>query len=175
MMVDLVGNIRMVVVADDEHDRLEDPVDTASISHHHHQNHQYNDSRVVIKVEDDDEENSSVMIKTTEASTAAPMIKSLSTLGVKLNQYNSTYSSRGELLRDHHREYGFDCPLCSKKFIGIVDMRAHLDRHYPRDSPICPVSSCQKIFSHPNSVRNHMRLKHSVQWDKIKALRWTYV
>lgn len=68
-----------------------------------------------------------------------------------------------------------ECPLCIRSYYDIGDMRAHLDHHYPRDSPTCPVVSCGKNFSHPNSVRNHMRVKHADQWDKIKTLRWTYV
>ncbi|XP_014203279.1 protein abrupt isoform X4 [Copidosoma floridanum] len=73
------------------------------------------------------------------------------------------------------QQRGFQCPLCTRVFQDITGMRAHLDQHYPRDSPVCPVTSCAKNFSHPNSVRNHMRLKHPVQWDQIKTLRWTYV
>ncbi|XP_019888082.1 protein bric-a-brac 2 isoform X5 [Ooceraea biroi] len=79
------------------------------------------------------------------------------------------------LLREHHRQHGYRCPLCCRMLQDISTMRAHLDHHYPRDSPTCPVASCGKTFSHPNSVRNHMRLKHPVQWDQIKTLRWTYV
>ncbi|XP_024867119.1 protein bric-a-brac 2-like isoform X3 [Temnothorax curvispinosus] len=79
------------------------------------------------------------------------------------------------LLREHHRQHGYRCPLCCRILQDISAMRAHLDHHYPRDSPTCPVTSCAKTFSHPNSVRNHMRLKHPVQWDQIKTLRWTYV
>ncbi|XP_015610059.1 protein abrupt isoform X4 [Cephus cinctus] len=79
------------------------------------------------------------------------------------------------MLREHHRQHGYRCPLCCRTLPDISAMRAHLDHHYPRDSPTCPVSACAKTFSHPNSVRNHMRLKHPVQWDQIKTLRWTYV
>ncbi|KAL0119065.1 hypothetical protein PUN28_009589 [Cardiocondyla obscurior] len=79
------------------------------------------------------------------------------------------------LLREHHRQHGYRCPLCVRTLQDISAMRAHLDHHYPRDSPTCPVASCAKTFSHPNSVRNHMRLKHPVQWDQIKTLRWTYL
>lgn len=79
------------------------------------------------------------------------------------------------LLREHHRQHGYRCPLCCRTLHDISAMRAHLDHHYPRDSPTCPVASCAKTFSHPNSVRNHMRLKHPVEWDQIKTLRWTYV
>ncbi|XP_076230014.1 uncharacterized protein LOC116424925 isoform X5 [Nomia melanderi] len=69
---------------------------------------------------------------------------------------------------EHHQHRG-------RTLQDISTMRAHLEHHYPRDSPTCPVASCAKTFSHPNSVRNHMRLKHPVQWDQIKTLRWTYV
>ncbi|XP_043682062.1 protein bric-a-brac 2-like isoform X3 [Vespula pensylvanica] len=79
------------------------------------------------------------------------------------------------MLREHHRQHGYRCPLCCRTLQEIGAMRAHLDHHYPRDSPTCPVVSCAKTFSHPNSVRNHMRLKHPIQWDQIKTLRWTYV
>uniref|UniRef100_V9IHJ4 GF14766 gene product from transcript GF14766-RA n=2 Tax=Apis TaxID=7459 RepID=V9IHJ4_APICE len=79
------------------------------------------------------------------------------------------------MIRDHHQQHGYRCPLCCRTLQDISTMRAHLEHHYPRDSPTCPVASCAKTFSHPNSVRNHMRLKHPVQWDQIKTLRWTYV
>ncbi|XP_054011823.1 protein bric-a-brac 2 isoform X3 [Hylaeus anthracinus] len=80
-----------------------------------------------------------------------------------------------KMMRDHHQQHGYRCPLCCRTLQDISTMRAHLEHHYPRDSPTCPVASCAKTFSHPNSVRNHMRLKHPVQWDQIKTLRWTYV
>ncbi|XP_029049249.1 uncharacterized protein LOC117603309 isoform X3 [Osmia lignaria lignaria] len=80
-----------------------------------------------------------------------------------------------KMIRDHHQQHGYRCPLCCRTLQDISTMRAHLEHHYPRDSPTCPVASCAKTFSHPNSVRNHMRLKHPVQWDRIKTLRWTYV
>ncbi|XP_043283636.1 protein bric-a-brac 2 isoform X5 [Venturia canescens] len=79
------------------------------------------------------------------------------------------------MLREHHRQHGYNCPLCCRTLHDISAMRAHLDHHYPRDSPTCPVVDCAKSFSHPNSVRNHMRLKHPLQWEQIKTLRWTYV
>ncbi|KAJ9583848.1 hypothetical protein L9F63_021808, partial [Diploptera punctata] len=69
----------------------------------------------------------------------------------------------------------FECPLCDAVVIELPAMRAHLEEHYPRDSPTCPVSSCAKAFSHPNSVRNHMRMKHAQQWDKMKTLKWSQV
>lgn len=69
----------------------------------------------------------------------------------------------------------FECPLCDAVVIELPAMRAHLEEHYPRDSPTCPVSSCAKAFSHPNSVRNHMRMKHAQQWDKMKTLKWSYM
>lgn len=62
------------------------------------------------------------------------------------------------------------CPLCQVPLEQRV-FRQHLDRHYPRDSPVCPVIQCGRRFAHPNSVRNHMRLKHAVQWLKMKAMR----
>uniref|UniRef100_A0A0C9QRN7 Ab_0 protein n=1 Tax=Fopius arisanus TaxID=64838 RepID=A0A0C9QRN7_9HYME len=71
--------------------------------------------------------------------------------------------------------YGYTCPICNRIIASIGDMREHLDRHYPRDSPTCPILTCRKNFLHPNSVRNHMRIKHGAKWKEIKALRWTYV
>lgn len=62
------------------------------------------------------------------------------------------------------------CPLCQVPLEQRI-FRQHLDRHYPRDSPVCPVIQCGRRFAHPNSVRNHMRLKHAVQWLKMKAMR----
>ncbi|KAJ8875437.1 hypothetical protein PR048_023332 [Dryococelus australis] len=69
----------------------------------------------------------------------------------------------------------YECPLCDAVVGELQLMRAHLEEHYPRDSPTCPVASCAKAFSHPNSVRNHMRMKHAEQWDKMKTLKWSYI
>lgn len=66
--------------------------------------------------------------------------------------------------------YLVPCPLCQVPLEQRV-FRQHLDRHYPRDSPVCPVIQCARRFAHPNSVRNHMRLKHAMQWLKMKAMR----
>lgn len=68
---------------------------------------------------------------------------------------------------------GYECPLCEAVLPSLVDIRQHIDVHYPRDSPICPVDSCARRFSHPNSVRNHMRHKHTIQWEKMKNLKWS--
>lgn len=66
--------------------------------------------------------------------------------------------------------YLLPCPLCDTPLEPRV-FRQHLDRHYPRDSPVCPVLQCGRRFAHPNSVRNHMRIKHTMQWAKMKAMR----
>lgn len=66
--------------------------------------------------------------------------------------------------------YLLPCPLCEIPLEPRV-FRQHLDRHYPRDSPICPVLQCGRRFAHPNSVRNHMRLKHTFQWNRMKSMR----
>lgn len=66
--------------------------------------------------------------------------------------------------------YLLPCPLCEIPLEPRV-FRQHLDRHYPRDSPICPVLQCGRRFAHPNSVRNHMRLKHTLQWNRMKSMR----
>jgi hypothetical protein len=66
--------------------------------------------------------------------------------------------------------YLLPCPLCEIPLEPRV-FRQHLDRHYPRDSPICPVLQCGRRFAHPNSVRNHMRLKHTIQWNRMKSMR----
>lgn len=66
--------------------------------------------------------------------------------------------------------YLLPCPLCEVPLEPRL-FRQHLDRHYPRDSPVCPVLQCGRRFAHPNSVRNHMRIKHTLQWAKMKAMR----
>lgn len=66
-----------------------------------------------------------------------------------------------------------ECPLCYARLDSLAFARRHLDAHYPRDSPLCPVASCSRLFAHPNSVRNHMRIKHPRQWDKMKTLKWS--
>lgn len=71
---------------------------------------------------------------------------------------------------NNNSNYLLPCPLCEIPLEPRV-FRQHLDRHYPRDSPVCPVLQCGRRFAHPNSVRNHMRLKHTLQWAKMKAMR----
>uniref|UniRef100_A0A1I8MK89 Uncharacterized protein n=1 Tax=Musca domestica TaxID=7370 RepID=A0A1I8MK89_MUSDO len=70
----------------------------------------------------------------------------------------------------NNSNYMLPCPLCETPLEQRV-FRQHLDRHYPRDSPVCPVIECGRRFAHPNSVRNHMRIKHTLQWAKMKAMR----
>lgn len=73
-------------------------------------------------------------------------------------------------INENSSSFHVPCPLCQVPLEQRV-FRQHLDRHYPRDSPVCPVIQCGRRFAHPNSVRNHMRLKHAVQWLKMKAMR----
>lgn len=75
-----------------------------------------------------------------------------------------------ELKDSANANYHVPCPLCQVPLEQRI-FRQHLDRHYPRDSPVCPVIQCGRRFAHPNSVRNHMRLKHAIQWLKMKAMR----
>ncbi|XP_044004161.1 protein abrupt isoform X3 [Aphidius gifuensis] len=93
--------------------------------------------------------------------------------GMVIKQPDNTTVLHDRLMQQH--QHGFICPLCSKITPSIGDMRIHLDEHYPRDSSTCPVLTCRKTFTHPNSVRNHMRIKHGDKWKEMKALRWTYV
>lgn len=82
-------------------------------------------------------------------------------------------NNNNNLLHDDNNSdsnYLLPCPLCEIPLEPRV-FRQHLDRHYPRDSPICPVLQCGRRFAHPNSVRNHMRLKHTVQWTRMKSMR----
>lgn len=86
---------------------------------------------------------------------------------------NDDNNNNGNLLHDDNNSdsnYLLPCPLCEIPLEPRV-FRQHLDRHYPRDSPICPVLQCGRRFAHPNSVRNHMRLKHTVQWNRMKSMR----
>lgn len=71
------------------------------------------------------------------------------------------------------RTVKYECPLCDRILASITVARAHIEEHYPRDSPFCPVRECGKRFSHPNSVRNHMRTKHSQQWEIMKQMKWS--
>lgn len=89
------------------------------------------------------------------------------------NDDNNNNNSSSNLLHDDSNSdsnYLLPCPLCEIPLEPRV-FRQHLDRHYPRDSPICPVLQCGRRFAHPNSVRNHMRLKHTVQWNRMKSMR----
>ncbi|XP_053959844.1 protein abrupt isoform X3 [Anastrepha ludens] len=78
------------------------------------------------------------------------------------NDHEITYST--------NNSYVLPCPLCKTPLEQEL-FRQHLDGHYPRDSPICPVIECGRRFAHPNSVRNHMRIKHTQQWAKMKVMR----
>lgn len=88
------------------------------------------------------------------------------------NDDNNNNNTSNLLHEDNNSEsnYLLPCPLCEIPLEPRV-FRQHLDRHYPRDSPICPVLQCGRRFAHPNSVRNHMRLKHSIQWNRMKSMR----
>ncbi|XP_060823896.1 broad-complex core protein isoforms 1/2/3/4/5 isoform X3 [Bombus pascuorum] len=132
------------------------PLSVPPPHHHHHQ-----------ALQEDDQQQQQQDQSTTTASTT-------STTTTKYQRSPADYRQQ-KMIRDHHQQHGYRCPLCCRTLQDISTMRAHLEHHYPRDSPTCPVASCAKTFSHPNSVRNHMRLKHPVQWDQIKTLRWTYV
>lgn len=90
-----------------------------------------------------------------------------------INNNSSNHSGAGldeDNGDNNNSNYLLPCPLCEIPLEPRV-FRQHLDRHYPRDSPICPVLQCGRRFAHPNSVRNHMRLKHTLQWAKMKAMR----
>lgn len=89
------------------------------------------------------------------------------------NNDDNNNSSSDLIMNDEGNAEGnylLPCPLCEIPLEPRV-FRQHLDRHYPRDSPICPVLQCGRRFAHPNSVRNHMRLKHTVQWNRMKSMR----
>lgn len=89
------------------------------------------------------------------------------------NNDDNNNSSSDLIMNDESNvdgNYLLPCPLCEIPLEPRV-FRQHLDRHYPRDSPICPVLQCGRRFAHPNSVRNHMRLKHTVQWNRMKSMR----
>lgn len=89
------------------------------------------------------------------------------------NDDNNNSSNNDLILNEdnnHDSNYLLPCPLCEIPLEPRL-FRQHLDRHYPRDSPICPVLQCGRRFAHPNSVRNHMRLKHTVQWNRMKSMR----
>ncbi|XP_035783793.1 uncharacterized protein LOC118461975 isoform X2 [Anopheles albimanus] len=86
------------------------------------------------------------------------------------NASSGTGGSSGTGAAQGGQVYLLPCPLCEVPLEPRV-FRQHLDRHYPRDSPVCPVIQCGRRFAHPNSVRNHMRLKHTNQWAQMKAMR----
>lgn len=155
MAVVASGNVGVVVVADDG---LND-ADGMAYHHHPHSHHQQRQHQHHLET----------------PSHLQPSDELDDHNQVKLQRAQPPDYRQQRMLREHHRQHGYRCPLCSRTLHDIGTMRAHLEHHYPRDSPTCPVTSCAKTFSHPNSVRNHMRLKHPVQWDQIKTLRWTYV
>ena len=168
------GNVGLVVVAD----RGLDETEGAAYHHSHHSHHQqlqhqlqmHQQRQVQHQQIKDEERHESTIATTRSASTSVGSASST-------NKYPRSQPDfrQQRMLREHHRQHGYSCPLCCRTLHDIAAMRAHLDQHYPRDSPTCPVVNCAKTFSHPNSVRNHMRLKHPLQWEQIKTLRWTYV
>lgn len=87
-----------------------------------------------------------------------------------INDSHQEVEENDEQGDNNNSNYLLPCPLCEIPLEPRV-FRQHLDRHYPRDSPVCPVLQCGRRFAHPNSVRNHMRLKHTLQWAKMKAMR----
>lgn len=92
-------------------------------------------------------------------------------MGRSLSSPSTSVTDLGELLQQAiPAGYLLPCPLCDIPLEPRL-FRQHLDRHYPRDSPVCPVLQCGRRFAHPNSVRNHMRIKHTLQWAKMKAMR----
>ncbi|XP_071569123.1 uncharacterized protein [Temnothorax nylanderi] len=170
------SGMHQVANQDANYDHGLDEAEGAAYHHHHshhqqHHRHRHHHSLSVppphhrhqAQLEDDTSVNQSSTTATTTVTTPSKY------------QRGQPDFRQQRLLREHHRQHGYRCPLCCRILQDISAMRAHLDQHYPRDSPTCPVTSCAKTFSHPNSVRNHMRLKHPVQWDQIKTLRWTYV
>ena len=157
MVVVAGGNVGVVVVADHG---LDDADGTAY--HHHNSHHQHRQHQHHLQLP-------------SETPSQHQRSEDLDDHNQSKFQRTQPDFRQQRMLREHHRQHGYRCPLCYRTLHDIGTMRAHLEHHYPRDSPTCPVTSCAKTFSHPNSVRNHMRLKHPVQWDQIKTLRWTYV
>ncbi|KOC66374.1 hypothetical protein WH47_08766, partial [Habropoda laboriosa] len=184
MVVVAGGNVGVVVVADHGLDEAEG----AAYHHHHshHQQHHRHRHHHPLSVppphhhhhqalQEDEQQQQEQGQQATTTSTTTSTTSNSSGGGSKYHQRSPADYRQQKLIRDHHQQHGYRCPLCCRTLQDISTMRAHLEHHYPRDSPTCPVASCAKTFSHPNSVRNHMRLKHPVQWDQIKTLRWTYV
>lgn len=89
-----------------------------------------------------------------------------------ISQHQSAAASQQSTSTHQQQRVSLVCPLCNAPLASLIAARSHLERHYPRDSPVCPVSSCSRHFAHPNSVRNHMRIKHPMQWRQMKAMRW---
>lgn len=87
------------------------------------------------------------------------------------SEYPDLSFTTATVFDDHvNNSYILPCPLCETPLEQRL-FRQHLDGHYPRDSPVCPVIECGRRFAHPNSVRNHMRIKHTHQWAKMKVMR----
>ncbi|XP_018346555.1 PREDICTED: protein bric-a-brac 2 isoform X4 [Trachymyrmex septentrionalis] len=168
------SGMHQVANQDPNYDHGLDEAEGAAYHHHHshHQQHHRHRHHHPLSVPPPHHRHQAQLEDTSvnQSSTTATTI----TTTIKYERGQPDFRQQ-RLLREHHRQHGYRCPLCCRTLHDISAMRAHLDHHYPRDSPTCPVASCAKTFSHPNSVRNHMRLKHPVEWDQIKTLRWTYV
>ncbi|KAK9879487.1 hypothetical protein WA026_006557 [Henosepilachna vigintioctopunctata] len=55
-------------------------------------------------------------------------------------------------------DFKCECPLCDMVLQSANMARQHIDQHYPRDSPVCPVTECGRRFVHPNSVLSRRSL-----------------
>lgn len=136
-----------------------------NLNHHHHQQHlrhqhqQYHQHQLA---QQNHQFTANLLLaRTMAANSLAELADMKSSSSASATVSHSAAAATGYLL---------PCPLCDTPLEPRA-FRQHLDRHYPRDSPVCPVLQCGRRFAHPNSVRNHMRIKHTLQWAKMKAMR----
>nr|BBA71965.1 zinc finger protein Zic [Echinorhynchus gadi] len=69
--------------------------------------------------------------------------------------------ARSENLKIHSRvhtgEKPFQCPKCEKRFANSSDRKKHFHVHSESKPFQCPVQSCAKTYTHPSSLRKHIK------------------